>query len=451
MTTKSASSTDIIVAGGGPAGCTVAIGLRKLGYRVALVHAPRPWQTCEGISARTCEGLRNAGLLRALAVVPAASPRRAHWNGESNTANTEHLVPRQAFDAAALADAAAAGVELLPGRLRQVDDSTGADLCLHIEPPGGTATTLRCRFLVDARGRASAGTGDQQLRGPETVSLLQLRRGSPGATGSGVTSFADGWAWLAATADGLRFIQLTVTAADNRLPKRGELNRWFDHSLAQLPPLPGLELPGEPLGNVIARGSTSILQGELVTSHTLRTGDAAMAVDPLSGNGIFQSLSSALIAPAVINTLLQYPQERALAAQFYRNRVRHTFLRFARMGRDFYRMETRWPAAQFWLQRQAWPDQEPSHADTAPTLLGVESRPVVAGDRICARDVAVTSDQPLGVWHAGGVELAPLLRDLPDIPEQRRRLLASRLAAACGGDLTKQATLEAWLRRYRML
>jgi hypothetical protein len=202
---------------------------------------------------------------------------------------------------------------------------------------------------------------------------------------------------------------------------------------------------------VIARGSTSILQGELVTSNTLRAGDAAMAVDPLSGNGIFQSLSSALIAPAVINTLLRYPAERTLATRFYQDRVRHTFLRFARMGRDFYRMETRWPTAPFWRQRQGWPDAEPSHADTAPTLLGIESRPVVAADRICARDVAITSDQPLGVWHVGGVELAPLLRDLPGVPEQRRLLLASRLAASCGGDVTKQASLEAWLRRYQIL
>jgi hypothetical protein len=283
------------------------------------------------------------------------------------------------------------------------------------------------------------------------VSLLQLRQGAPAAAASAVSSFADGWAWLASTAGGLRFVQLTVTADDTRLPKRGELERWFELQLAQLQATAGLDLAGEPLGGVIARGSTSVLQGELVTSSTLRVGDAAMAVDPLSGNGIFQSLSSALIAPAVINTLLRHPAERALAAQFYQDRVRDTFSRFARLGRDFYRLETRWPAAPFWLQRQAWPDQQPSHADTAPTLLGIESRPVVAADRICAREVAITSDQPLGVWHVGGVELAPLLRDLPDPIEQRRLLLASRLATCCAGDSGKQATLQAWLRRYRIL
>ena len=451
MTGINDSSTDIVVAGGGPAGGAVAIGLRKLGYRVALVHAPRPSQTCEGISARTCEGLRSAGMSQALATVPAASRRQVCWNGESSGANTEHLVLRQAFDAALLADLSEAGVELLPGRVRQPADPQGNGLRIHIETPGRAAKILYCRFFVDARGRSSSGSGASQLRGPATVSLLQLRQGAPAPAASAVSSFADGWAWLASTAAGLRFVQLTVTAGDKRLPKRGELERWFERQLAQLQTTEGLDLAGEPLGGVIARGSTSILQGELVTSNTLRAGDAAMAVDPLSGNGIFQSLSSGLIAPAVINTLLRHPAERALAVQFYEDRVRHTFLRFARMGRDFYRLETRWPTAPFWRQRQAWPDQQPSHADTAPTLLGIESRPVVAADRICAREVAITSDHPLGVWHVGGVELAPLLRDLPGLPEQRRLLLASRLATCCAGDSGKQATLQAWLRRYRIL
>ncbi|MCB1694589.1 MAG: hypothetical protein KDI10_02055 [Halioglobus sp.] len=451
MTTIKGSSTDIIVAGGGPAGCTVAVGLRKLGYRVALVHSPRPWQTCEGISTRTREGLRGAGLFEAVATVPSASPRNVCWNGESSTANTEHLVLRQHFDAALLADVAAAGAELIPGRVRQLEDTAEGAPCLHLDTPGGKPKILHGRFFVDARGRASPGTGTSQLRGPETVSLLQLRQGPPTAAASGVSSLSDGWAWLATTADGLGFIQFTVTADGSRLPKRGELNRWFEQQLEQLQPIPGVERSGKPLADVIARGSTSIVQGELITSSTLRVGDAAMAVDPLSGNGIFQALSSALIAPAVINTLLQYPEERTLAAQFYRDRVHHTFLRFARMGRDFYRMEKRWPAAQFWRQRQDWPDDEPSHAGLAPTLLAVESRPVVAGDRICGRDVAVTSDQPLGVWHVAGVELAPLLRDLPDSREQRRSLLVSRLAAQCAGDSEKQRVLTAWLRRYQIL
>jgi flavin-dependent dehydrogenase len=373
------------------------------------------------------------------------------WNGDSSDANTEQLVLRQHFDAALLEDVAAAGVQLLPGRVRQLPPPDGNDPCVHIETPSGTVEKWICRFLVDARGRSAPASATGQVRGPETVSLLQLRQGPPTTPGSRVSSFADGWVWLATTANGLSFVQLTVTTDANRLPKRDGLNAWFEAQLGQLQPLQGLDHSTQPVGDVIARGSTSILQGDLVAPHSLRVGDAAMAVDPLSGNGIFQSLSSALIAPAVINTLLQYPADQSMATQFYQDRVRHTFLRFARMGRDFYRMETRWQETGFWRQRQAWPDDQPSHSDTAPALLGIHSRPVVAGDRICARRVAVTTDQPLGVWHVGGVELAPLLQDLPATPVQRRSLLTARLADSCAGDAGKQSLLAAWLRRYELL
>jgi ATP-binding cassette subfamily B protein len=62
---------------------------------------------------------------------------------------------------------------------------------------------------------------------------------------------------------------------------------------------------------------------------------ARSAVDPLSGNGIFQALSSAFLAPAVVNTLLRAPGQAALAKRFYQERLDHLFLRFARIGRDF--------------------------------------------------------------------------------------------------------------------
>ncbi|EGC97958.1 monooxygenase FAD-binding protein, partial [Burkholderia sp. TJI49] len=62
---------------------------------------------------------------------------------------------------------------------------------------------------------------------------------------------------------------------------------------------------------VFARTSSATLCADTGGANWLRVGDAAMAVDPLSGNGIFQSLSSALQAPAVIHTLLAHPDRAA--------------------------------------------------------------------------------------------------------------------------------------------
>lgn len=441
---------DILILGGGPAGSTVAIGLQRLGYQVSLLHSPRLWSTCEGISSRTLEGLRSAGLHRALDTVPPPTPRHVNWNGDAGSANTEHLVQREKFDAALLEDLSAAGVTLQAGLSRSISRSPEGHTSVEFETTQGTKHVLHCHFLVDARGRAASGTGPEQLRGPGTVSLLRIMRQAPVERGSQVHSFRDGWAWLANTADGLTFLQLTVDAASAKLPKRAELNRWFEQQLRQLS-LPEVEqLNNGTLQNVVARGSTSILQGGLVSNHLLRVGDAAMAVDPLSGNGIFQSLSSALVAPAVINTLLQKPEDTALAKEFYQQRVRHTFLRFARTGRDFYGMESRWPESPFWRERRAWPDTEPSHPERAPTFISVEHRPVLANGQIISRPVVITSDQPLGVWHVAGIELSALLRELPPNESQRKQLLVTRVENACAGDPVKNDMLMAWLARYQI-
>lgn len=144
-----------------------------------------------------------------------------------------------------------------------------------------------------------------------------------------------------------------------------------------------------------------------------------MAVDPLSGNGIFQSLSSALQAPAVINTLLQRPERAALAQRFHAQRVEQLFLRFARIGRDFYADEQRWAERPFWQARRQWPDREPAHPEPDFSALRIEHAPVLREGLVDQAEVVITPDQPLGIWHVQGVELAPLLRRLPNEPAQR--------------------------------
>lgn len=442
---------DVVVVGGGPAGCCVALGLRELGYEVRLLTTRRPWPSCEGISARTLQGLRSAGLERAALQVAAATPRRAHWNNMQTEANSEHLVLRREFDRALLEDVGAAGIPVLAGRLlqRETTDNGAQSLTVRLEETG--SAELACRFLVDARGRGVPGREAALRRGPETVSLVQVRQGPAGDPGSLVCSYADGWAWLARLADGTLFLQLTVESSVQSPPKRAGLERWFEVQLQRILEIQPWLDGTRGVSRIFARGSTSILRDDLVGANAIRVGDAAMAVDPLSGNGIFQALSSALAAPAVINTLLRYPGDGALAQAFHGERVRHTFMRFARTGRDFYRLEQERCETLFWQARQGWPDDQLAHAETSPEFLGLRERPVLEGDRIRSRPVAVTSDQPLGVWHVDGVELASLLRDLPEAPDSRATVLGERVQRASEGDRHRAQRLTAWLRRYTLL
>ncbi|ANI55684.1 flavin-dependent monooxygenase QhpG [Pseudomonas sp. DR 5-09] len=403
--------TSILILGAGPAGAAVALGLRRLGYSVTLVSEWRRFAALEGVSQRVLEALRGAGLNHALSNATSPSQRQVSWNGQQHAQNIEFLLDRPTFDRGLREDLRVAGVEVIEGRVLNVHSSVVGH---RVELDGGQ--TLTADFLVEARGRQAPASG-KGLRGPETVSLLNRWQGAPGVTASAVESLEDGWAWMARRDDGQCYWQWTVDVASAQLPGKAQLldycrARRKASDFAQAFFATGQELELQ----LHARSSTAILAPQVCGDNWIRVGDAAMAVDPLSGNGIFQSLSSALQAPVVINTLLRKPERAALAQRFHRQRVEQLFLRFARIGRDFYADEQRWLDQPFWQARRQWPDAEVAHAQADFAALRIERMPVLRDGFVDEAEVVITADQPLGIWHVQGVELASLVQRLRDEP-----------------------------------
>ncbi|QTD31690.1 flavin-dependent monooxygenase QhpG [Pseudomonas fluorescens] len=403
--------TAILILGAGPAGAAVALGLRRLGYPVTLVSEWRRFAALEGVSQRVLEALRGAGLNHALTNATLPSQRQVSWNGQQHAQNIEFLLDRPTFDRGLREDLRVAGVEVIEGRILNVQSSADGH---QVELDGGQRLTAD--FLVEARGRQAPASG-KGLRGPETVSLLNRWQGAPGVTASAVESLEDGWAWMARRDDGQCYWQWTVDVASAQLPGKAQLldycrARRQASDFAQTFFAGGQELELQ----LHARSSTAILAPQVCGDNWIRVGDAAMAVDPLSGNGIFQSLSSALQAPVVINTLLRKPERASLAQRFHRQRVEQLFLRFARIGRDFYADEQRWLDRLFWQARRQWPDAEVAHAVADFAALRIERMPVLRDGFVDEAKVVITADQPLGIWHVQGVELAPLVQRLRDEP-----------------------------------
>lgn len=398
------SEPRILVLGAGPAGAATALGLRRLGYPVTVVSDWRRFAALEGVSQRVLEGLRNAGLGAALAEAAMPATREVRWNGQHLKLNQEFLLDRQCFDRALRHDLERAGVSVVGGRVREV--TRQGVHCISLDD----GQVLQAEFLVEARGRQAPLAADR-LRGPETVSLLNLWQDEPGAPASAVESLDEGWAWMARRADGRCYWQITLDAAGlpgkAGLPEYCAERRRGSALVAELFGARALE-PAQ----VHARSSTAILAGECVGDDWIRVGDAAMAVDPLSGNGIFQSLSSALQAPVVVNTLLRKPERAALAQRFHQQRVEQLFLRFARIGRDFYGQEQTRAGLAFWARRRGWPDAQPLHLEADWAAVRVEKRPVLRDGLVDEAEVVVTADQPLGIWHLQGVALAPVVRGL---------------------------------------
>lgn len=433
----------IVVLGGGPAGVVVAAGLARLGESIVLVGEPRRFAAVEGVSARVIEALRGLGLLGAVATFAPPSPRRATWNGVRSDANSERLVDRRQLDRALLADAARLGVEVIAGHIAEVVPSPSGHE-VHVETEAGRRT-LTARFVVEARGRVAPAAGRPRVRGIETVALSQFWQGPAGLTGSAVQSLEDGWAWMAALPDGRRYLQIAIDVGSAALPPKKALAQRCAERFRTIEAAQPFLQDATPLGEPIARASTPVLNEVLTGDDWLRVGDAAMAVDPLSGNGLFQALSSALQAPAVIRTMLHSPERAALAREFHRRRIEHLFFRFARIGRDFYATEAGWADAPFWRARRGWPDAEPLHRAVTPAEVEVARRPVLDQDGIVAADVVVTPDQPLGIWHLDGLPLAAALSAVRAAAPGQSAVDA--LVAALALPAARAASLADWMRQ----
>ncbi len=407
----------IVIMGGGPAGVFTACGLVDLGAEVVIITRPRPFPAWEGMSERPLTTLRLFGFEETVASVGPMVGREAHWNGMSQIQNREYILNRERFDQALLRDAGNKGVQVIEGRIEKV--ARNADRW-HISYGSETITT---GFLVEARGReARLGrklmTGDDDyITAPATSALLKSYRVSPDLSAiTSVASFPAGWAWYLRDGEGTAILQIFVSSEKGELPSKAGLENYFSELIKQLPEAE------EWLCDAKARGDQVSVRTAAATKVTpvggvnfLVVGDGSLALDPLSGNGIFYAIGSGLAAAPVINTLIHKPENGKQALQFYQERIDLAFEGGCLMGKEFYQTEQRWPDAPFWKDRSNWPHTEgTSHPDPLSKPAKLCQKPVVKDGYIELENVIVTADHPRGVWQVDGIPLAGLIESIND-------------------------------------
>jgi flavin-dependent dehydrogenase len=405
-------SFDIVIAGFGPAGTVAAIHLHRMGYKVAVAGELRRFGPFEGLAPRTLEGLRRAGLEQAVAAASVEAARTASWNGATNAANREYLIDRQIFDRALVEDCRAAGIPVFQGRVGTIG-RTGEEWHLRLNT-STTSEILRGRFFIEARGRRAPHQGVTPTRGPRALAISRRYACTSNLEAQTcLKSYQEGWSWFARTRDGQAVVQLVISGNRPELKGKTTLTALFTTEILKLPHLKCLLGPDtRPQGPVMARESSAIISGRLASPDALRVGDAAFAIDPLSGHGNFEAVGGAMAAATVINTLLAKAESSALALDFYKERATSAFMRHARVGRDFYRMEQSWPDAPFWQERRFWPDDLPAHAAATSAPPRLSLAPVIENDFIVERQVFITADQPRGIRMVDGVPVPELFEAL---------------------------------------
>ncbi|MGW5055624.1 flavin-dependent monooxygenase QhpG [Actinokineospora sp. NPDC004072] len=402
---------DVCVIGGGPAGSTCARRLAQLGHAVVLVERrafPRP-----RIGEALTPGVRP--LLDVLGVATPVMPSAGalvRWADATTRlvparpAHPPVVVDRGRFDLDLLAAARVAGVDVRqPERAYQPRRADGG-----WEVPLRQGR-VRARFVVDASGRGRVLGGQVQRTGAKTWAL---HAAFPGGGLPRVEALPQGWCWSAPLPGGL--VRAMALTDPGPLREVG-VDRLFRDLLD------AARMPVDPAARVEVCDATAYAAVEPVTADSIRIGEAAFALDPLSSSGVDKAMQSALAAAVTVHTLLTEGADHAAAVAYYRDSHRRTVDQHARWTADFYSQHRAYADQPFWRARSAPSPQveqvRPVPADLmerrislAPAAALVPT-PCPDGDLVTVRRALTHPALPAPIAYVDGVELAPLLDRLP--------------------------------------
>jgi len=259
---------------------------------------------------------------------------------------------------------------------------------------------------------------------PASGYTCRLPTGAPAASRSAIAALNDGWCWLAMTPSGVLSAQF-VGSATKRLA-RAQLADRVQSAARSLPDLGLQRLQVDTLTAEGAYRASAAVARYSVPARGygyLRIGDAAVAMDPLSGNGIHEALRSARVAVAAINSYLR-GEPWSVVARFVNERARELWRRSVTAAASFYRVQADWSGSEFWTSAATTYERAATEATIQIEGEGqFETRPVLNGERIELRRVWVSPDWPRGVWQVDGRSLAQA--PVEQIPTLLRRALGA--------------------------
>lgn len=420
------TTTDICIIGGGPAGCVLAARLAQFGLRVCMVERaefPRR-HLGESLSPGVLPLLASIGAGPAIeqAGYPRVRKVSVHWAEARKREDPDGqglLVDRGHFDHLLLEHARSCGVRVLqPAIVEKLQRHTGGwSLAVVAE---GRVLDLEARLVADATGRAGILRRRHRRTGPPTVALHAYWTGTGLPDHPCIEAGAGAWFWGVPLPDGVYNTLVFIDPKDLRA-RRGTLAEKYHELLAASSLLPS-RAKARLDGPIQATDATPYLDDECVTEDSIKVGDAALALDPISSSGVQKAVQSALAGAVVVNTLLHRPRGQALAQQFYRESLRESSTRHCAWASSHYAQVAPNRTALFWRERAAdatAPEAAAADAtDALPPDLALRLSPdVEIVDLPCLVDRFIeirpavrTAALAAPVAYLGELELAPLLR-----------------------------------------
>ena len=424
---------DVCVIGAGPAGSTFAARLAALGHDVCLVERARFPRSHlgESLSPGVLPLLDATG---ARAAVEAAGFQRVRsvltkWDAglhvREDTREQGLLVDRGRFDMLLLERARALGVRVLQPAVVRERRREGNGWRIRIDADGRTSD-VRAAFMADASGRAAGMSARKRRTGCRTLALYAYWRGSNLPSQPRIEAGTDAWYWGVPLPDGTYNTLVFVDVKQFRAAGAGPLVARFRELLDRSGLMAGCR-DAELAGPVLVADATPYLDCESVTRTSIKVGDAALAIDPLSSSGVQKAIQSALAGAIVCNTLLRKTASAAAALRFYRQTLADASGRHCRWAAAHYGSVAVRSGGTFWAERAAHAEPQPplpardpldaqalaaACVEVSKQLEFVEL-PCIEGDFVTMKPALSHPGLEGPVAYLGGWELAPLLRRLP--------------------------------------
>jgi flavin-dependent dehydrogenase len=274
------------------------------------------------------------------------SPYLCGWH--VNRLNFDHMLAQSAVHAGAQLLLGTQVVRCVPG------ENGGFLLSFTSEANSDRVDELRADFVIDATGRGSTVArrlGAESILFDRLVGVAAQFENVRAMTScyTLVETTADGW-WYSAPTGSDSSVTMLMTDGD-LVYSQGtrELPQWRDAlSRAELTSsnVDGCELKWGP--RVFSAVSQRLQRNDHNQGRWLAVGDAALAVDPISGSGVVRALQTAEAAASTVLSTLAGGEAAIAGYEAERDNECTEYL-VKRAG--YYQMERRWPNAPFWQRR----------------------------------------------------------------------------------------------------
>ena len=350
------SKPAVVVVGAGTAGAMTALLLARAGLNVQIISRQRQTRSAVGetLSPEGRSILAHAGLWERLpygVAIPCPAVISA-WDRPdpicrsfiTNPYGCAWHIDRTEFDNWLLSEAAIAGAGVVTGTLIATR-CVSSQWVFNVRQPDDGLYSGNADFLVVATGQGGYAS---KLGVRERIDSLCLIGGLSEPTNSGgselvVEAVPDGW-WYSAPMIGGRMFAGWITDAKIIAGKR--YREAFEVALAQAP-LTAARLANSPGTSCVGVASSAMTP--CAGEGWIAVGDAALARDPLSGEGLAYALRSAADG---VRTILSALQGDLFAWQAASERGAAALARYQHRRVSAYKMALdRWPAGPFWARR----------------------------------------------------------------------------------------------------